>query len=171
MASREPHLLHSKMQELVRSWLVRVPFDVLIYCTAREAHEQAVLYSHGRTEAQIASGVLRLDALKLAGPSGLLARQNPTPGPRVTNALPGLSFHQSHWLESEYAALALDFVPLSYGKPLWSDMALYEEAGAKAEEVGLTWSGRWKTFRETAHLQYDRQGEIKIIALAQGAYR
>lgn len=171
MSSRDVHLLHPKMQELVRAWLSKTPVEVLVYCTVREAHEQAALYAQGRTAEQIASGVLRLKALSLAAEAMLLEKQSPQPGPRVTNALPGLSFHQQHWLDGECAGLALDFVPLVAGKPTWDDAKRYEAAAVAAEEVGLTWSGRWKTFREVAHLQWDEQGEIKILPLAQGEYR
>lgn len=171
MASRELTVLHPAMRPLVDRWLSACPVEVLIYCTVREPWEQAALYAVGRTADQIASGVARLEALGLESHAALLRKQEPKAGRRVTNAMPGFSFHHGHWVASEYGGLALDFVPTLGGKPRWSDAAAYEKAGAAAEAVGLTWSGRWVQFRETAHVQYDDGGKIKMLPLVQGAYR
>lgn len=171
MASRDLATLHPKMQELVKAWESKTPVEILIYCTVREAWEQAVLYAQGRTAEQIASGVARLGGLGLAKEAMLLEKQSPKEGKRVTNALPGLSFHQPHHLDGEWGGLAVDFVPIVGGKPLWNDVERYRLAAEAAESVGLSWAGRWTTFKETAHCQYDRGGEIKILPLVQGAYR
>lgn len=176
MAERDLMYLHTTMRGLTRRWLDACSADglsVLVYCTLRTPEEQAVLYRIHRSAEQVERGVRRLMALGLERQARVLAEAAPQvggPGPRATNALPGLSFHQAHFLESEWGALALDFVPIVAGRPRWKDAALYERAAALAEGVGLTWSGRWATFHETAHLQYDRGGGLKILALAQGAY-
>jgi peptidoglycan L-alanyl-D-glutamate endopeptidase CwlK len=171
MASREVALPHPLMIPLVEKWKATCPVETLIYCTVREAWEQAVLFATGRTEAEIAAGVARLRSLGLTQHEMILEKQKPKPGKRVTNAPPGLSFHQPHWVDGQMGALAFDFVPFVGGKPLWNDRAAYEAAGAAAEAVGLTWSGRWKRFRETAHVQMDRQGALKIVPLARGEYK
>ena len=169
--ARDLSLLHPQMIPLVQDWQAKLPFTVLIYQTAREAWEQALVYAQGRTADEIASGVARLRGLNLMREADLLAKQTPRPGRRATKALPGLSFHQSHWLEGKWGALAIDFVPTIGGKPLWGAEEMYEEAGQIAEAVGLTWSGRWVSFKETCHCQWDKAGTIKIIPLAQGAYK
>ena len=92
--------------------------DVLITSTYRDAESQAALYAQGRT----------------------------APGPKVTNAKPGQSWH--NW------RCAFDFVPLVNGKAQWNDAALFKRCGEIAEGVGLEWAGRWKTFTEMAHCQY-----------------
>lgn len=45
-------------------------------------------------------------------------------------------------------------------------MSLFTRCGAIGESVGLEWAGRWKTFREMAHLQYT--GGLTIAQLAAG---
>lgn len=37
-------------------------------------------------------------------------------------------------------------------QPDWDD-EVYDALGAKAEEIGLEWSGRWESFRERGHIQ------------------
>ena len=76
----------------------------------------------------------------------LYAQGRTKPGPRVTNARAGQSMH--NW------RVALDFVPTVAGKPQWNDLAAFARCGAIAEAIGFEWAGRWKTFRELAHIQY-----------------
>lgn len=92
--------------------------DALITSTLRDNECQAMLYAQGRT----------------------------TPGKRVTNALPGQSFHNY--------GVAFDFVPMTNGKPNWDDMKLLNRCGVIAEACGLEWAGRWQgSLRELVHCQ------------------
>ena len=101
--------------------------DTLIYCTYRDNEMQDFLYAKGRT----------------------------TPGPIVTNAKAGESFHNFK--------LGYDFVPMIGGKPQWSDAKLYTRCGEIAEKVGLEWAGRWVSFKEMAHCQYTGGLTIKDL--------
>ena len=104
--------------------------DVLIYCTHRSGAEQDALYAQGRSK----------------------------PGPVVTNARAGQSWH--NWRR------AFDFVPLVNGKAAWNDSDLYRRAGIIAEQCGLEWAGRWTgKLRETAHCQY--RGGYTLAQLTQ----
>lgn len=92
--------------------------DTLVTCTYRTGEEQAALYAKGRT----------------------------APGPKVTNAAPGQSFHQYR--------VALDIYVVENGKidfagksPKWNDMAKIFIAH------GFEWAGAWKRFRELPHFQ------------------
>jgi peptidoglycan L-alanyl-D-glutamate endopeptidase CwlK len=67
------------------------------------------------------------------------------PGNRVTNAKPGQSYH--NW------KIAFDFCPIVHGKAVWNNAELFERCGLIGEKVGLQWSGRFLTFRESAHMQ------------------
>ena len=114
-----------------------VGIDLLVTCTVRDFEAQAALYARGRTREQ-------LDAVGLHD-------VEPAPGPIVTNARPGDSYH-------EYFC-ALDVVPLRNGKPVWNttgaDGDLWARVGAIGEACGLDWAGRWKgRLREMAHFQY-----------------
>lgn len=93
--------------------------DVLVTCTGRTHEEQARLYAQGRT----------------------------APGPRVTNAKPGQSFH-------EYG-VALDLYPLVNGKPDFKGTAPeWELIAAIFKKHGFEWAFEWRTFKEKPHFQY-----------------
>lgn len=81
-----------------------------------------------------------------ASQNALYAQGRTKPGKVVTNAKAGDSFH--NW------RCAVDFVPIVNGKAAWSDTALFTKCGELAEKHGLEWAGRWKRFRELAHVQY-----------------
>lgn len=114
--------------------------DVLITCTYRSNAEQAELYAQGRTK----------------------------PGRKLTNAKPGQSKH-NHTVDGLPASLAFDVVPLRHGKPVWGtsgngidsdptdddrdDLELWQRVGAIGEAAGLSWAGRWTSFREFPHFE------------------
>lgn len=130
ISSRKIEDLHPRVAELARKFVAecdRAGIDVLIYSTYRDAESQAALYAQGRQ----------------------------TPGPIVTYAMPGQSFH--NW------RCAFDFVPMLNGKPAWNDKPLYRMCGEIGERVGLEWAGRWKSFNEMAHLQYTGGLTIKDL--------
>jgi peptidoglycan L-alanyl-D-glutamate endopeptidase CwlK len=82
----------------------------------------------------------------LASQNSLYAQGRTTPGKKVTNAPAGKSWH--NW------KLAFDFCPIVHGKAQWNDTATFTKCGEIGESVGLEWAGRWKSFKELAHLQY-----------------
>lgn len=91
--------------------------DVIITSTYRDAESQDALYAQGRTK----------------------------PGPKVTNARGGESYHNYR--------IAFDFCPVVNGKCQWSDTKAFTKCGEIAESLGMTWAGRWATFKELAHCQ------------------
>jgi peptidoglycan L-alanyl-D-glutamate endopeptidase CwlK len=78
--------------------------------------------------------------------NALFAQGRTKPGKKVTNAKGGQSLHNYQ--------LALDFCPIVNGKAAWNDIALFERCGVIAEMLGFEWAGRWKRFKEYAHIQY-----------------
>ena len=94
--------------------------------------------------------------------AALYAQGRTAPGARVTNAKPGQSWH--NW------RVAFDVVPLRNGKPVWgtsgADGELWEQVGRIGEACGLEWAGRWKSFKELAHLQ--ATGGLKLTQLQAG---
>ena len=136
--------------------------DFIVTCTARDAEAQDDLYSHGRTRRE-------LDAV------GLL-HVAPKPGPRLTNAVGGDSFHQYR--------VAFDGVPLRHGKPVWGtlgdgidndpsddqtdDLELWQRVGEIGEACGLAWAGRWRgSLREMGHFQFT--GGLTLANFKEGA--
>lgn len=85
----------------------------------RTMEEQQALYDQGRTK----------------------------PGPIVTNAKPGSSWHNF--------GLAFDVAVMKDGKPTWpADEALWQKIGALGKAQGLTWGGDFKNFPDRPHFQY-----------------
>lgn len=81
------------------------------------------------------------------------------PGRIVTNAKCGQSFHNYR--------CAFDFVPLLNGKAQWDDIPLITKCGEIGEAVGLTWAGRWITFKELLHFQHSE----KTLSQLQAEFR
>ena len=106
-------------QAKAREWLTRCRaegINVKVICGLRTYAEQAELYAKGRT----------------------------APGPKVTNARPGYSWHNF--------GVAWDFVVFdTNGQPLW-DSPLMDRCGVIGEGLGLEWGGRWKAV-DKPHLQ------------------
>lgn len=55
------------------------------------------------------------------------------------------SFHQD-WL-------AIDFVLVTNGQPVWERNAAYEDLGLAWEKMGGVWGGRWNTINDIYHFQ------------------
>jgi peptidoglycan L-alanyl-D-glutamate endopeptidase CwlK len=107
-------------QALCREWLARClaeQIPVKVISGLRTYAEQAAIYAKGRTE----------------------------PGPKVTNARPGYSWHNF--------GVAWDFVVFdAQGQPQW-DSPLMTRCGKIAEELGLEWGGSWSGFKDIPHIQ------------------
>lgn len=107
-------------QAKAREWLAKCRaegINVKVICGLRSYAEQAELYAQGRTK----------------------------PGPKVTNAMPGYSWHNF--------GVAWDFVVFdTSGQPRW-ESPLMERCGVIGEELGLEWGGRWKSPKDSPHLQ------------------
>ena len=78
--------------------------------------------------------------------NALYAQGRTTPGKKVTNAKAGQSYHNFK--------VAFDFCPIVAGKAQWNDTDTFTKCGEIAESLGLEWAGRWKSFKELAHVQY-----------------
>lgn len=82
--------------------------------------------------------------------NALYAQGRTLPGKKVTNAKGGQSFHNFR--------VALDFVPVKNGKPVWNnkgaDETLWRAIAAIGKLHGFEWGGDWKSFQDWPHLQY-----------------
>ena len=113
--------LKPEVQQLAQQFVALAAANnrpILITSTYRDAEWQAALYAQGRTH----------------------------PGPIVTDAKPGESFHQYR--------VAFDWCLLVDGKPVWNDPQGYAECGALAKTLGLDWAGDWVSFKELDHCQF-----------------
>lgn len=126
--SDEAHLkkLRTPVANLGRQLLAGSPVPLVIVQSFRSSAEQAKLYAKGRP----------------GGP----------PGPIVTNAKPGTSYH-------EYG-LAFDVAVLKDGKPTWpNDIALWTSIGTMGEALGLKWGGRFPGLKDYGHFELHIPGE------------
>ena len=112
--------LRPDAQIKAREWLLKcleVGINVKIITGNRTYQEQAALYAKGRT----------------------------APGPKVTNAPPGYSWHNF--------GVGWDFVVFdAKGQPQW-ESPLMEKCGRIAESLGLEWGGSWTSFQDIPHIQ------------------
>jgi peptidoglycan L-alanyl-D-glutamate endopeptidase CwlK len=143
MASRDLDDLNSRVKPLAKTLLQRalkagIPLTVI--CTLRSMDEQAALYAQGRTK----------------------------PGPIVTYARPGFSYHNF--------GLALDVVPTrlltlkNWGEtPDYRDeaRALWDQLGSIGVDVGLTWGGDFAELKDRPHFEWS--GGLSLAQLRAGA--
>ena len=112
--------LRPDAQQKAREWLLKcleAGINVKVICGTRTYKEQDALYAQGRS----------------------------TPGPKVTNAPAGYSWHNF--------GVGWDFVVFdSTGQPQW-ESPLMEECGRIAESLGLEWGGHWTNFQDIPHIQ------------------
>lgn len=80
----------------------------------------------------------------------LYAQGRTAPGPIVTDAMGGDSYH--NW------GLAFDCAPLTNGIVDYNNKALFTRMGRLGEQVGLEWGGNWTTYKialiDMPHFQY-----------------
>lgn len=86
--------------------------------------------------------------------AALYAKGRTAPGPIVTNAKPGYSFHNF--------GLALDVVPMVNGKPAWnySDWA---KIGSIGKSIGFSWGGDWTSFKDKPHFEMSFGNSLAML--------
>jgi hypothetical protein len=50
--------------------------------------------------------------------------------------------------------LAIDFVLIRYGKPIWGDCREYQKAGELWKSMGHTWGGDWDSLGDIYHFEF-----------------
>lgn len=113
--------LAALIRKLDDQFRVRYPDSILRVTQAlRTWDEQADLYAQGRTE----------------------------PGPIVTNAPPGHSYHN--------LGLAVDLVPMSHGQAIWdTEDARWAGMVALGTALGLTSGACWQSIKDFPHFQLE----------------
>jgi hypothetical protein len=135
-----------KAQALLQACALRGAIMRPFY-TMRGPGVQAKLWCQSRTSEQIEKQIQALRSVGAAWIAGLLDVKWAKTGPAVTNALPGLSWHQ--WGE------AIDcFVLGSDGKAIWDARhASYRIYAEEAKKLGLEAGGQWLRFPDAVHVQ------------------
>lgn len=121
------------------------------YFGIRSPFEQAKLWRQSRTREQVAEKIASLRAQGAPFLAQCLDSVGPCNGPPVTNAIPGLSWHQ--WGE------AVDSVWVVAGKSEWSTAKKiggingYAVYASRARELGLDPGGLWRSLKDWPHVQ------------------
>ncbi|MDX2270281.1 MAG: M15 family metallopeptidase [Bryobacter sp.] len=155
LSSRDLSLLQPAFREKVELLLERCADQGAVlkpFFTVRGPAVQAKLWCQSRSPLQIQAQANALEAAGASWLASLLQVSFAHTGPKVTNALPGLSWHQ--WGE------AIDcYVAGPQGQAIWNarhpGYRLYAET---AVELGLEAGGLWKRFPDAVHVQWQAHG-------------
>jgi hypothetical protein len=104
---------------------------------------RSLLY-HSRTDLGLETRIIQ-GTRTYAEQNALYAQGRTTPGPVVTNARGGYSFHNF--------GVAFD-VGLFRGRAYVEEGSGYTSVGHLGERTGLEWGGRWRGFQDNPHFQY-----------------
>lgn len=126
------------------------------YMSRRTPLEQAKLWRQSRSLEEINAKIGKLRASGADFLAGCIERSGPQNGPPVTNAIPGLSWHQ--WDE------AVDCFWLVNNDAEWSSSKLvnglngYHVYAGEAHRLGLTAGGTWISLQDWPHVQFRKAG-------------
>lgn len=121
------------------------------YMGLRTPQEQAKLWRQSRSREQILAKIAELRKVGAGYLADCIEQVGPQHGDPVTNAVPGLSWHQ--WGE------AVDCFWLVDGEAEWSTKRLvkgvngYRLMAEEAQALGLTPGGLWTKFPDWPHVQ------------------
>lgn len=134
---------------------------IVPYSTLRDPWEQAKLWRQSRGESEIQRAIKRLKDGGAKWLAEVIESVDPQYGNHVTDALPGMSWHQ--WGE------AVDcYVADHAGKPIWDGQHPgYKVYADCAREIGLTAGYYWQNLFDPCHVQA-RSGSVRdIFTLAE----
>lgn len=134
--------------------------DMVPYFTIRTPLVQAKLWRQSRTTSQIRDKIQQLRDASADFLADCIEEAGPQNGPRVTGAIPGLSWHQ--WGE------AVDCFWKVNGKAEWSPEVSGSKNGYRiyahlGTQRGLIAGGYWQSLRDWPHLQL-RQADSPLEA-------
>lgn len=162
--SRDLNLLQPDFREKIETVLAECRNRGVImtpYYTIRTPQQQARLWRQSRTTAEIQERIQWLRSQGAPYLASVIEEVGPQFGQKVTNAIPGLSWHQ--WGEAVDCFWNLDNraewssrkkVRLSDGS-LVNGYKIYTEESFKS---GLTAGGFWPNLKDWPHVQFRNQG-------------
>lgn len=151
--SRDLAKLERNFRELVETVIEDCAdhgFTLVPYSTLRTAEEQAKLWRQGRSLNVIQAQIRRLNAKGAPRLSKMLEDVGPQYGDKVTNALPGESWHNY--------GKACDCYVEEDGEAIWdANHPGYRIYAHFATLRGLTAGFYWDEFQDAPHIQASRQ--------------
>jgi peptidoglycan LD-endopeptidase CwlK len=133
--------------------------EMVPYFGLRSPFDQGKLWRQSRSQNQIDAKLAELSAKGADFLAYCIESVGPQHGPPVTNAIPGLSWHQ--WGE------AMDCYWLRNGKAEW-DTELggnrngYKVFASAASKIGLFSGGYWQSFKDWPHVQKRKAGSPNL---------
>lgn len=135
------------------------------YYTIRTPFQQARLWRQSRSKDEVEARVAQLKDQSAPFLADCITRVGSQQGDPVTNAIPGLSWHQ--WGE------AVDCFWLVGSAAEWSSKKKingvngYQVYAHEAQSAGLTAGGLWSSFKDWPHVQVRAAGSpLKVMSLA-----
>ncbi|MGP4665582.1 M15 family metallopeptidase [Agrobacterium pusense] len=126
------------------------------YTAVRTVEEQAILWRQSRSAEEVQTAIERLRD----GGAPFLAEALQSVGPRhgkhVTNALPGLSWHQ--WGEAVDCFWAVNGVAEWSASRIIDGVNGYQVYAEMAKQAGLTAGGFWRSLKDWPHVQLRAAG-------------
>ncbi|UFW64309.1 M15 family metallopeptidase [Rhizobium laguerreae] len=137
--------------EMLLSSLLRLGVEMRPCAALRTPEEQAKLWRQSRSKEEIVAATSRLQENGARYLADILERVGPQHGQRVTNSLPGLSWHQ--WGEAADCFWAINGVAEWSASQIVDGINGYQVYAGKGKALGLDAGGLWKTFKDWPHLQ------------------
>lgn len=131
----------------------------------RSLSVQAKLWRQSRATSIIKAKIDELKNIDCGYLAGILDSVGPQRGPRVTNALPGLSWH--NWGQAmDVVFFSLNGVRATPEQLRDGDSIGYTLFGQYCNQLGLRWGGDFKT-KDAGHVQLSKQELTKLYTLKQ----
>lgn len=141
-------------------------YEMRPYATLRDPFEQARLWRQSRSIEEITATLKRFETDGAPFLAHCIRSVGPQSGDHVTDAPPGLSWHQ--WGE------ALDCFWVVDGKAEWSNQRLvagnngYRIYANEAKALGITAGGLWANLKDWPHVQFrDAGSPLQVMSLKE----
>lgn len=139
-----------QMENLLHQ-LIGIGVEMRPYFGLRTPLEQAKLWRQSRSTEEIDSGIARLRNGGANFLADVLRDAGPQHGPHVTNALPGLSWHQ--WGEAVDCFWAVNGVAEWSATKIVDGINGYKVYAQRAKLMGLEAGGFWNSIKDWPHVQ------------------
>lgn len=141
---------HTKVTQLLAN-CDKLGYHLVPTYAIRTPLEQGVLWRQSRSAAEINYEIQSLQHNGCDYLANCIIKAGPHSGPHVTNAIPGLGYHQ--W------GTAIDCVWMVNGKEEWSETRIYNGHNgymvyaAEAKKLGLNPGAYWVSIKDFPHVQ------------------
>lgn len=155
-------VFRGKIDQLLKE-LARIGIEMRPYMALRTPEVQAKLWRQSRSREEIASAVQRLKGGGAPFLANVLESVGPQHGAHVTNALPGLSWHQ--WGEAVDCFWAVNGIAEWSASKIIDGVNGYQVYAQRARDMGLEPGGLWRSLKDWPHVQLRREGSPVLAGM------